>query len=126
MNIDSESEPVPLYTRIYAAVRQIPPGKVASYGQIAELVGDCSARVVGYAMAATPQGSEVPWQRVINSMGKISPRGDFGSLIQRQMLEEEGVRFDSAGQIDFEVYGWLGVPRSAGRQPGKHSRHSGL
>lgn len=126
MNTTTDFEPVPLYARIYAAVRQIPSGKVASYGQIAELVGGCSARVVGYAMAATPQGAEVPWQRVINSMGKISPRGDFGSLIQRQLLEEEGVEFDPDGRIDFEVYGWLGVPRSAGRRLAKRPRHSGL
>ena len=58
----------------YAVVRQIPAGKVASYGQIAEIVGDCTARVVGYAMAAAPD--DVPWQRVVNAQGKVSPRAD--------------------------------------------------
>ena len=100
--------PPRLYDRIYAIVRQIPPGKVASYGQIARLVGGCSAQMIGFAMAALPEGSDVPWQRVINKQGKISPHGyGMGSVIQRQLLEEEGVIFDLEGRIDWDRFGWL-------------------
>ena len=100
----------PLYQRIYDMVRQIPPGKVATYGQIARLVGGCTPRMVGYAMSAlTAQGTNVPWQRVINFKGKISPHGfGYGSALQRQILEEEGVLFDLEGKVDFELFGWLG------------------
>lgn len=96
-----------LYERIYAAVRQIPVGRVATYGQIARLVGGCSAQMVGFALAALPNGSDVPWQRVINAKGKISPRGiGFGSLIQRTLLEEEGIIFMRDETIDLNTYGW--------------------
>ena len=64
-----------LYQRIYELVRQVPPGFVVSYGQIAGLAGT-TARTVGFAMAALPAGNDVPWQRVINRKGEISPRRD--------------------------------------------------
>lgn len=93
-------------------VRQIPPGKVATYGQIASLVGNCSARMVGYAMSSLPTPDEVPWQRVINSQGKISPRGDLGggAAHQRALLEEEGVRFSPEGKVDWKQVRWEGPP----------------
>ena len=98
-----------LYQRVYAVVRQIPYGRVATYGQIAGIVEGCTARMVGYAMSATPWGSDVPWQRVINSEGKISPRSSgHGSILQRELLEEEGVRFDRHQRIDFAQFGWQG------------------
>ncbi len=102
--------PIPsLHERIYELVRQIPAGKVATYGQIARLAGGCSARIVGYAMAGVPDGSNVPWQRVINSKGRVSPRGEGpGSLIQEQILREEGVQFDPTGKIDLAKFCWLG------------------
>jgi methylated-DNA-protein-cysteine methyltransferase related protein len=101
----------PIYTRIYDLVRQIPSGKVATYGQVAGVVGGCTARMVGYAMAALPNGSDVPWQRVINAKGKISPHGaGFGTFMQEQLLREEGVEFDPQGRIDFKRFGWLGRP----------------
>ena len=97
-----------LYERIYAAVRQIPRGKVATYGQIAQIVGGCSAQMVGFALAALPNGSDVPWQRVINVKGKISPHGfGFGSALQRDLLVSEGVEFGQEDQIDLEKFGWL-------------------
>jgi len=98
----------PLYERIYAVVRQIPPGKVATYGQIGDIIG-CSARVVGYAMAALKHidAPDVPWQRVINRMGKISILDPFGKSIQRQILEEEGIVFTQKDQIDFREFGWI-------------------
>jgi methylated-DNA-protein-cysteine methyltransferase related protein len=96
----------PLYPRIYALVRQVPPGRVTTYGRIARRVG-CTARTVGFAMAALPAGHDVPWQRVINSQGKVSPRrnGD-GNLLQRLLLEAEGVRFDDRGCADLDAFGW--------------------
>ncbi len=104
--------PSPLYRRIYALVQQIPPGRVASYGQLARLVG-CSARTVGFAMAALPAGSAVPWQRVINSQGKVSPRRDGeGNLLQRDLLEAEGVRFDRSERIDLQRFGWRFAARA--------------
>jgi methylated-DNA-protein-cysteine methyltransferase related protein len=101
----------PLYERIYAMVRRIPPGKVTTYGRIAELVGGCTARRVGYAMAALKRGTapDVPWQRVINAQGKISIHGDgIGNAMQRTLLEEEGVAFDAEGRVDFYIFGWAG------------------
>jgi methylated-DNA-protein-cysteine methyltransferase-like protein len=80
---------------------------VITYGRIARLVG-CTARVVGFAMAALPAGHDVPWQRVINSRGEVSPRsnGD-GGLIQRLLLEGEGVSFAPRGRVDLARYGWM-------------------
>ena len=92
---------------IYAVVKSLPKGSVATYGQIAKLVGHCTARMVGYAMAAVPAGSRVPWQRVINAQGMISARshGDGGER-QRAMLEKEGVEFNAKGRVDLRIYGW--------------------
>ena len=99
----------PIYERIHAVASQIPRGRVATYGQIASIVGECSARMVGYAMAALPPDTTVPWQRVINRLGKISPRSTgTGSARQRQLLEAEGVRFDGQGRVDFDEVGWPG------------------
>jgi len=105
------SQKSPSYEQIYAMVRRIPPGKVTTYGRIAELVGGCTARMVGYAMAALKRGTapDVPWQRVINAQGKISIHGDgIGNAMQRTLLEEEGVRFDLNGKVDFFIFGWSG------------------
>lgn len=100
-----------LYDEIYAIVRLIPAGKVANYGQIAEIHGGCGARQIGYALNnLRNQDSidEVPWQRVVNARGEISQHGaGVGSFIQREMLAEEGVEFDSKGRIDFSIYRWM-------------------
>lgn len=98
----------PLYEMIYTTVRMIPPGSVATYGQIARIVGSCSAQMVGFALAALPEGSDVPWQRVVNRFGRISPHGyGFGSVIQRELLEAEGIVFSQDDEIDLEKYGWF-------------------
>lgn len=98
----------PLYEAIYQLVRQVPAGRVVSYGQVARLVGGCSARMVGFAMAALDDEKIVPWQRVINAKGRISPHGfGFGSALQCKLLEEEGVIFQSDGSLDLAVYNWL-------------------
>ena len=96
-----------LYRRIHDVVRQIPHGKVATYAQIAKTVGNCTPRMAGYAMAAVPSDSNIPWHRVINSQGKISLRlyGD-GHLRQRQLLEAEGVHFDPEGCVDLNEFRW--------------------
>jgi len=97
------------YDRIYAIVRRIPAGKVATYGQIAAMEGRATARMVGYAMAALPGGSDVPWQRVINARGEVSERaGGGGTRRQRDRLEAEGVYFDARGHVDFSRAGWEG------------------
>jgi methylated-DNA-protein-cysteine methyltransferase-like protein len=97
------------YARVYAVVRQIPPGRVATYGQIAAIVGNCTARMVGYALASLPNESDVPWQRVINAQGKISPRGDnLGAAVQQDLLEEEGVVFSPERKVRLKTYRWAG------------------
>jgi len=101
-----QKKPSPLYQRIYDLTRQIPAGRVTSYGQISQLLG-CTPRTVGFALAALPTGSDVPWQRVINRQGKVSPRTDGeGNLLQRDLLEAEGVCFDQQQRIDFQRHGW--------------------
>lgn len=96
------------YAKIYAAVRRIPEGRVLSYGEVARLARlPGRARQVGYAMFALPAGTTVPWHRVVNARGEISRRSRPGAeLTQRILLEREGVRFNAAGRIDLERYGW--------------------
>jgi len=96
------------YRTIYDVVREIPVGRVATYGQIAAIVG-CGARQVGYAMATLPLGSDVPWHRVINAKGRVSPRASgSGATAQRTMLEAEGMEFDDSDGIDLDRHGWDG------------------
>jgi methylated-DNA-protein-cysteine methyltransferase-like protein len=99
-------------TRIYAVVRRIPRGRVATYGQVAALAGlPGQARQVGYAMAALEVDSGVPWHRVINARGAISlPSGDHSALIQRARLKAEGVVFDD-DRVSLDRWGWR--PRAA-------------
>lgn len=96
------------YERIYAVVRRIPRGRVATYGQVAslaELPGH--ARQVGYALHALPDASRVPWHRVINAQGRVSPRAAPGwDDVQRGLLEREGIAFDDAGRVDLSRYRW--------------------
>jgi len=100
------------YTRIYRVVRRIPRGRVATYGQVAELADlpGC-ARQVGYALHALGPDSDVPWQRVVNARGEISPRSQPGiEPMQQRLLEGEGVEFDSRGRVDLSRARWR--PRS--------------
>jgi len=103
------------YEQVWNIVRQIPFGKVAAYGQIAKMLpppagveieayAAFAPRWVGGAMAACP--ADVPWQRVINSQGKISERE--GAERQRQLLESEGIIFDAKDRVDLKKYGWSG------------------
>lgn len=105
----AQSEEPTIYDHILAVVRQIPSGRVASYGQIAWIVNAATPRMVGYALAGLPPDSDVPWQRVINSQGGISPRGDpLSSGRQRALLEGEGVEFGPDGRVSFARFGWEG------------------
>jgi methylated-DNA-protein-cysteine methyltransferase-like protein len=105
MQIDPQTRA--LFPRVYDIVRQVPRGKVTTYGDVAQLVGPgCDARVVGYAMAACPD--DVPWQRVINAQGKISPRSGDGPAKQQMRLEAEGIEFDARGKIDLNRFRWAG------------------
>jgi len=97
------------YRRIYAVVARIPRGRVATYGQVARLAGlPAHARLVGYALSALPEGSRLPWQRVVNAEGRVSPRsgGSPMGLIQRRLLEGEGIRFDARGLLSLERFRW--------------------
>jgi alkylated DNA nucleotide flippase Atl1/3-methyladenine DNA glycosylase AlkD len=95
--------------RFYAVIRRIPRGRVATYGQVAALAGlPRRARMVGQSLRSTPEGVEVPWQRVVNAQGGISPRHGIGweEGYQRHLLEEEKIVFDARGRIDLDRFGW--------------------
>lgn len=94
--------------RVYAAVRRIPRGRVATYGDIAKAAGlPGMARQVGYALHDLPQGTNVPWHRVVNARGEISPRRVPGpELDQRLRLELEGIHFDHRNRIPLPRYAW--------------------
>lgn len=111
-------------SEVWTVVKQIPSGKVATYGQIASMVKkpenveDNSFRAfgprwVGTAMATCTE--DVPWHRVVNSQGRISIRGE-GTTVQRERLESEGVKFDEQGRINLKVFQWQ-VPISGPIQP---------
>lgn len=113
------------FEQVWAFVRQIPSGKVATYGQITKILPQpeeisvedfqmSAARWVGLAMGACP--NDVPWHRVINSQGKISHRAEHGT--QKNLLEAEGVLF-SNGKLDLNEYQWRGLGRSDVPQQGR-------
>jgi methylated-DNA-protein-cysteine methyltransferase-like protein len=93
---------------VYAIVRRIPRGRVATYGQIAALAGfPGHARQVGYALHALPQDTTVPWHRVVNARGSISLRRSGGYAVeQRLRLEREGISFDVSGRLPLERLRW--------------------
>jgi methylated-DNA-protein-cysteine methyltransferase-like protein len=98
------------WEQIYEAVRRIPRGRVATYGDVAEMADlEGHARQVGYALHALPPDSGVPWHRVINAKGEISPRsaGDSHEL-QLELLRAEGVKVDERGRVDLRRYRWSG------------------
>jgi methylated-DNA-protein-cysteine methyltransferase related protein len=101
------------HARIYAVVRRIPRGRVATYGQVATLAGfSGQARLVGYALAAL-ESEAVPWHRVVNARGEISPRATPGyEAMQRALLETEGIAF-SGNRIELKRWQWS--PGRAGR-----------
>ncbi len=98
---------------VYTVVRRIPKGRIATYGQVAALAGmPRAARQVGYALSALESDTRVPWQRVVNARGEVSERTvGSGDVVQRALLEDEGVAFDGSGRISLARYQWK--PRSA-------------
>ena len=113
-----------LRARIHAVVRRIPRGRVATYGQVAALAGfPRHARQVGYAMRDLPQGSDLPWHRVLNARGEVSPRAAVGwEDVQRDLLEQEGVEL-ARERVDLVRFGWK--PRTAHARPGEASAARG-
>ena len=99
---------------VYRLVRSIPPGQVASYGQIAALLGHPrGARTVGWALngLTESQAERVPWHRVVSQTGRlgISRLDMYAAALQRQLLEDEGVQFDEHGRVDMRRFGWRGL-----------------
>jgi methylated-DNA-protein-cysteine methyltransferase-like protein len=105
--------PPDFHRRVWRLVRRVPRGKVATYGQVAALLGHPrAARAVGTALAKLREGDvdTVPWQRVLNAAGRCSHRDGFWAGVQRDLLEREGIRFDRGGRLDFARYGWKRRP----------------
>lgn len=110
---ESPSEQHSRWSRIYGVVEKIPKGKVATYGQIAELADmPRAARQVGFALNALTgqQSLSLPWHRVINAQGRISQRAERDAEhLQREILESEGIVFSASGRIDLARFGWRPV-----------------
>ncbi|KAB0663752.1 methyltransferase [Oryzomonas japonica] len=101
--------PITAYQKIYSVVSLIPEGRVATYGQVARLAGmPGHARLVGYALSSLHDQVPVPWHRVVNARGQISPRsgGSPADVVQRLRLESEGVSFDGHGRIPLGRFQW--------------------
>lgn len=110
------------YQRIYQVVKQIPKGRVATYGQVASLAGlGRHARQVGYALHALPGSTAVPWHRVVNAGGRISLRAAQGAeLVQQILLEREGVHLDARGRVSLAKVQWKPLRHQI---PGSTSGH---
>jgi methylated-DNA-protein-cysteine methyltransferase-like protein len=117
MRFSSPPNPKFYNAQVWEMVQKIPAGKVSTYGKIASFVPvplgvdpadykAWGARWVGGAMAACPEG--IPWQRVINSEGKVSLSSGSGGQRQRELLEAEGVVFDDRGRVNLQIYAWQG------------------
>ena len=101
----------------YRIIRRIPRGKVATYGQVAELAGfGGHARLAGYALHALPEGTPLPWHRILGAGGRLTlmKLSVATATTQRLRLEREGVRFDARGRVDLDVWRWR--PRAGGKK----------
>ena len=95
------------YQRVVRLIRSIPEGKVATYGQIAEYAGNLrAARQVSYILHSSSEKENLPWQRVINSKGRISMKPGRGYELQKKLLEDEGIVFDEEDAIDLKRFLW--------------------
>jgi methylated-DNA-protein-cysteine methyltransferase-like protein len=95
------------FKKVYQIVAQVPPGKVATYGQIAALLGEPRhARIVGWAMHDAPKELNLPCHRIVNKAGSLSPGCIFDPGAQRILLEKEGVTFQEDGHIDLKQHLW--------------------
>lgn len=95
------------FERVYQVVRQIPAGRVATYGQVARLAGNKKwSRVVGYALHVNPEPGEIPCHRVVNRLGEPSSAFAFGGINRQiELLEAEGVKFID-GKVDMKTFQW--------------------
>jgi methylated-DNA-protein-cysteine methyltransferase-like protein len=113
-----------LFRAIHAVVRTIPRGRVATYGQVAELAGIPNGGRIGGA--AMKQHARVPWQRVIGkaskTRGRIAIHDPVGAALQRELLEREGVEVGDRGLVDLTTYGWLTVSRARAASPRRRPR----
>ena len=111
MESSANKKPAGRNERVWSVVLAIPEGQVLTYKNVAKLAGiagPSGARQVGYAMAQIPAELDIPWHRVINSKGAVSPRANpDGSRYQRELLVEEGVEFDINGRVDLEKFMWI-------------------
>ncbi len=115
----------PFFERVYGLVREIPRGRVVTYGQIAAMLGvPRGARAVGWALRALPEARarRVPWHRVVGAGGRISPRGGPGPEIQRRRLRAEGVAFRGA-LVDMGRHGLLAPEHRSGHTRGLAPEH---
>jgi len=95
------------YDRVVRFIKSIPRGKVATYGQIADYAGNPrAAREVAYILHSSSEKEDLPWQRVINSKGRISMKPGHGYELQKRLLEDEGVLFDDEDLVDFSKFLW--------------------
>jgi len=124
----ASSEVERLYSLIYQVVKRIPKGRVATYGQVAELAGiPGGARVAAAALKTSKPEHRLPWQRVIGKASKLRGRiaiyDPVGAAIQRQLLEQEGVPVGDTGLIKLDEFGWLPTGESArGASPRRRPR----
>lgn len=93
-----------IFKKVYHLVKKVPRGTVVTYGQVSEQIEACTPRIVGYAMAAV-EDPDIPWQRVINSKGEVSPRAwGEGQITQQEILMKEGVIFNKNGKVDLKKF----------------------
>lgn len=100
----------PFTKEVIEIIKSIPPGKVMTYGQVAEWAGSPKgARQVVRILHSMSKNHDLPWHRVINSKGEISLPHDGGGLLQRHLLEEESVEFTGSGKINLKIYRYTGL-----------------
>lgn len=103
----AETEQAQLYALVYEVVSEIPSGKVATYGQIARLIGlPRHARHVGFALSHLASDSTVPWHRVVNAQGKTHQRHSGSPSFQKELLLSEGIIFTDSDRIKLQTYQW--------------------
>ena len=104
---NANAMPSPFSSKVLQLIRQIPKGKVATYGQIAALAGNPrAARQVAWLLHSASDKYGLPWQRVIGAQGRISLPQGRGHRLQKKLLEQEGVQFQRGGQINLDLYQW--------------------
>ena len=132
---DDASHLAILYARIRAVIRRVPRGRVATYGQVAELAGvPRGGRIAAAALKTSTPADRLPWQRIIGKRGpragRIAIHDPIGAAVQRQLLEREGVVVDERGAVSLARFGWAPAAGSAGagaagRRPAKKGRARG-